>query len=142
MKTGYRFNEEAAPSDCAVEIYGQTLSELFTQAALAVTETTVELDGIREVDRKTLVLEAEELEDLLYDWLDELVYLKDAERMVFSRYEIELDEANVKLNAALYGEELDTDRHQICADIKAVTYHKFSLEKREDGWTAFVILDL
>ena len=142
VNMGYCFDEEIAPSDCAFSAWGENLEQLFEQAALAVTETTVELEDVREVERRTFELKQEDLESLLIEWLEELVYVKDVDRMVFRRYEIDIDESQNSLSARLYGETLDNNRHRINNDIKAVTYHKFSLEKSAGGWKAFVILDL
>lgn len=142
MSRGYCFDDEIASSDCAFSAWGESLAQLFEQAALALTDTTVELEDIKEHERRTLEFSQEDLESLLIEWLEELIFIKDVDRMVFRRYEIDIDENQSELSARLYGETLDNNRHRIKHDVKAVTYHKFSLEKSARGWRAFVILDL
>jgi SHS2 domain-containing protein len=89
-------------------------------------------------------LENDELDLLLFNFLQELVYYKDSELLLLRASQIEFEEKDGKhqLSAVLQGETLDRDRHQQRVDVKAVTLHRFQLEKTNDGWTAMVILDI
>jgi len=73
-----------------------------------------------------------------------LIYYKDAEKLLLRVSEIEIREKDQKhlLEGIAVGEELDPSRHELRVDVKAVTLHRFSLEKTDRGWQASVILDI
>ncbi len=81
---------------------------------------------------------------LLFDFLQELIYFKDAERLLLRVRETRIDEKEgaYSLKAAAAGEPLDVARHQQRADVKAVTLHDFRVEKTDSGWKATAILDI
>ena len=80
----------------------------------------------------------------LFDFLNDLIYYKDAELLLLRVPEVEIDPGREPfvLRARAVGEALDPDRHHTRVDVKAVTLHKFSLEQADGGWTAFVVLDI
>ncbi len=141
----YRFLEDVAIADVAFEARGKTLAELFSNAALAVTNTmvrdvkTVALQVAKKID-----LEADDPEMLLYRFLQELVYYKDAELLLFSGYDLDIrqDTGKWRLHAEVRGEELSQERHELGADVKAVSLHNFNVRKSAQGWQADVILDV
>ncbi|MBI4344439.1 MAG: archease [Euryarchaeota archaeon] len=139
----YRYLEEVAIADVAFEAWGRDLGELFEAAALATFEVMVDLEGVESKVVKEIELENEEMDRLLYDWLSELVYLKDAEAMLFSRFQVRIKgDGRYRLRAEAMGEEIDQARHRLRADVKAVTYHLFYLKKTEEGYRARVVLDI
>jgi SHS2 domain-containing protein len=81
---------------------------------------------------------------LLFDFLQELIYFKDADRLLLRVREIRIDKRDgaYSLKAVTAGEPLDAGRHQQRADVKAVTLHDFRVEKTEGGWKATAILDI
>ncbi len=141
----YRFLEDVAIADVAFEARGKTLAELFTNAALAVTNTMVK--DVKTVDRivaKNVELEADSLEMLLYRFLQELVFFKDAELLLFSGYDVGVirEIGKWRLKAVLRGEELSPEKHELAADVKAVSLHNFKVQKMAKKWRAEVILDV
>ncbi|MFQ5840498.1 MAG: archease [Candidatus Methylomirabilales bacterium] len=139
----YRFLEEVAIADVAFEAEGEDLDTLFEAAALALTETMVDPRDIRPVVERRLTLEADGLEALLFEWLGELIYLKDAEGLLFSRFEVHVSrDPRSRLGARILGEPIDPQRMRLAADVKAATYHLFALEQRRGGWWARVVLDV
>lgn len=139
----YRYLEDVAIADAAFEAWGRDLGELFEAAALATFEVMVDLGGVVPRVRKEIELESKELDRLLYDWLSELVYLKDAEAMLFSHFKVRIEmDGMYRLRAEAVGEEIDQARHRLRADVKAVTYHLFSLGRSEEGYKAMVVLDI
>lgn len=141
----YRFREDIAIADVAFEATGKTLAELFTNAALAVTNTMVQ--DVTMLGRgivKKVELEAADPEMLLYRFLQELVFYKDAELLLFSAYDIEITQETGKwrLKAAIRGEELSGQKHELAADVKAVSLHNFKVQKIEKEWRAEVIVDV
>jgi SHS2 domain-containing protein len=81
---------------------------------------------------------------LLFDFLQELIYFKDAERLLLRVRDVRIEERdrNYFLKAETAGEPLDAARHHQRADVKAVTLHGFSVKKVDDGWQARVLLDI
>jgi len=135
--------DSVAPSDCAYRAFGATLEELFTNAARAVTACMVELESVASKRSVEIELEAATETDLLYNWLEEIVYLKDTENLFLVDFEIDITSADKKkLKARASGDKIDYSKQRIIVDVKAVTMHKFNLEKNADGWEAFVVLDL
>ena len=130
---------DIATADMAFAAYGRTLDELFANAAKAVTSIMFEGEIEQRVVRK---MELEEKEDivLLQKWLSEIVYLHDSERLLFSRFDVRTDGRH--LNATIYGEKYDPKRHKFIIDIKAVTYHKMSIDKTKEGYMCTVVVDV
>jgi SHS2 domain-containing protein len=81
---------------------------------------------------------------LLFDLLQELIFLKDAERLLLRIREVQIDDRDKMylVNATAEGETLDAERHHQRADVKAVTLHDFSVEQTEHGWKARALLDI
>lgn len=139
---GYKFLDHTA--DVMFEAEGKDLGELFEAAGLATEETQIELGGIKQEIKQIIELENENVEMLLFDFLQELIYLKDAELLLFSKIKVKIEEKNKKYNlkADLYGEKIDPNRHELKVDVKAVTLHRFEVKKTVKGWFCRVILDI
>jgi SHS2 domain-containing protein len=83
------------------------------------------------------------LDGLFFDWLSELVYLKDAEGVLFSKFDVRIKKNGAyELKAVASGEEISQKKHGLRSDVKAVTYHLFEVKKIGEIWTARVILDI
>ena len=137
--------EDIAPADAAFEARGDTEEEMIIASAEALMNVMVEnLDEIGSSERRTLHIEAESLEMLLFHLLEELVYYKDAEGLLLRISEVHLSRNidRMTLNADVYGEELDPSKHDLNVDVKAVTMHRFSVERSSKGWKAVVVLDI
>jgi SHS2 domain-containing protein len=134
--------EAIAIADCALEIHGRDLDDLFATAARALADVMVEPDTVpRDVER-ALELEASALDLLLHDWLSELIFLKDSERLVFPEAVVSVRAVPPALTARLRGGRIDPPRTGLRADPKAVTFHQFMLEPRGAGWYARVVIDI
>jgi len=139
----YRFLEGVAIADVAFEVEAPSREALFHEAALALFEVMVDLEDLEGRVKREVLLENPELEDLFYEWLSELVYLKDAEGLFFRRFDLEVEEGPpLCLRSTIWGDEIDPTRQEVRADVKAVTYHLFLVEERESGWYARVVLDI
>ncbi len=138
----YKFFDHTA--DVLFEAEGKDLGELFEAAGLATEETQIELSGIKQGIRKEIELEKDNVEMLLFDFLQELIFLKDAELLLFSGIKVNIKkEKNIyKLKAVLHGEKIDPNRHELKVDVKAVTLHQFEVKKNKAHWFARVILDI
>lgn len=141
----YEFLEDIAIADIAFRAWGKDLEELFKAAGDATLNTMIDnLDAIEPKETRSFSLENDELDLLLFNFLQELVYYKDSEQLLLRAQQVEFEEKNAlyQLSAVTTGEKLDPSRHQQRVDVKAVTLHRFQLEKTNDGWTAMVILDI
>ena len=141
----YKFLEEIGTADIAFEATGRDLPELFMAAADATMNVMIDnLDAIEPRETRHIELVNDKLDMLLFDFLQEFVYFKDAERLLLRVQEALIHENGGKfsLKAKTAGEPLDSARHHQRADVKAVTLHDFSVEKQDDGWKATVLLDI
>lgn len=141
----FTFLEDIAVADAAFEASGDSLAELFTAAAEAVIETMAKRNTVSA--RVTSVFEREDREPaaLLFDWLSHIVFLKDAEGLVFRDAEATMDrgsDGTWRLRGRLAGETIDPDRHELRADVKAVTKHLYEVRQAEGRWHARVVLDI
>ena len=135
----YAFIDHTA--DLGLEIYGKDLKELFQNAGEALFEIICDRTQVVESVEKQLRVDGEDLEQLMVIWLGELLYLHDAERLLFRRFEIlELEEKTLK--AVVYGEAFCEGRHTIRTTVKAVTYHQIRIKQEERRWTSRVIFDV
>ncbi|MFW9905293.1 MAG: archease [Candidatus Thorarchaeota archaeon] len=135
----YEYFEHQA--DIGIRGKGRTLAEAFEQAALAMFEIMVETKDLQS-DRSQLVeVEGNDLSELFIAWLSELLFLKDVEGKMFSRFEIESIDKN-KLVAKVYGESIDASRHKLKLEVKAATYTQLFIEKKDDKWIAQCLVDV
>lgn len=144
-QAGYEFLDEVAIADIAFRATGATLEEVFEQAARATLETMLDNAGeLRASERRSVQLEEDQAELLLFDFLQELVYYKDAERLLLVPEALEIAEHGdgFRLEATLRGETITPERHHLNADVKGVTLHRFRLERLASGWQAEVVLDV
>ena len=141
----YRYLEDIATADVAFEAWGDTREEMFVAAADATMNVMVsDLNAIAAVERQMLKATAEELDMLLFELLQELIFYKDAERLLLCvpTVHIEARPGHFSLHVTAYGEEIDPEKHDLIVDIKAVTLHRFKVEQTPRGWEAIVILDI
>lgn len=141
----YHYLEEIGTADIAFEATGRDLAELFTAAADATMNVMIDnLDAIESREARQIELSNDNIEMLLFDFLQEFIYFKDAKRLLLRARETQIDRKGEQcfLKAKVAGERLDDSRHQQRADVKAVTLHGFSVEKYDCGWKAKVLLDI
>jgi SHS2 domain-containing protein len=137
------FLESVAVADCAMDVEGDDLDDLFATAARALTEVMVDPATVPARVERRLTLTAPSLDLLLYDWLSELIYLKDSEQLVFPRAEARVSQGTpCRLEARLAGGPIDRATTALRADAKAVTFHQFRLVPSERGWRARVVIDI
>lgn len=110
-------------ADIGVKAYGKSLSEAFANAAKAMFDIITDNSEIESVGEYEIQLEANDLEQLLVDWLGELLFLNAAKNLVFNFFNVILDEKKFRLTAHVFGEKFDISKHKIGVEIKAVTYH-------------------
>lgn len=139
----FNFLEGIVTADVAVEVRGKTIEDLFATAALALFEVMVRTETVQPQREKKIRLEGQAVDRLLYDWLSELVYLKDVDSMLFCRFDLLIKHQNgYQLDATIAGEEINPKRHELRADVKAVTFHRFRVEESQGVWSAEIVFDI
>ena len=140
----YEYLEDIAVSDVAFRAWGETPGIMFAAAADALMNTMVEdLDSISYKLTRGIQVEETGIDMLLFEFLQEIIYFKDAESLLLRVPEVEIREQSgtYALYAEARGEQVDAEKHELLVDVKAVTFHRYSVEENEKGWEAVVILD-
>ncbi len=141
----YRYLENIATADVAFEAWGDTVEDMFVAAADATMNVMVEdLNTIADRERRMIHVGAEAIDMLLFQLLQELIFYKDAERLLLRVPDVHIQrqDDHFELGAEAHGEELDPQKHELLVDVKAVTLHRFQVEQAASGWRAMVILDI
>jgi SHS2 domain-containing protein len=141
----FRFLEDITIADVAFEAKGTTREEMFIAAADALMNVMVaDLETLRIAETVTFSLENQNLEMLLFNFLNELIFYKDARTLLLrvSSVNINLADAHFTMTAEAGGERPDPARHPLAMDVKAVTLHRFRVEETDEGWLAEVVLDI
>lgn len=135
---------EGATADLSLLARGPSAAAVFHAAAEALAEATVErIDAVEARVKRTLELEDTDLDLLLLRFLNELIYLRDAEGLVLRPRVLEVQtDGAPRLTAELEGEPLDGERHGLGYDVKAATVHGLSIRPVAAGWEASVTLDV
>jgi len=141
----FRYLENVATADAAFEACGETVEETFLSAAEATIRVMIENpETIRARECISIRLENNELDMLLFDFLQEIIYFKDSRRLLLRMRSLHIDLARspLMLTAEAAGETMIPGYHPLLTDVKAVTLHRFGIEQNENGWTATVVLDI
>jgi SHS2 domain-containing protein len=128
-------------ADVAFEAYGKDLNELFANAALAMFEVMINTKQIKPKVERKVKIEGNDLQSLMFNWLNELLVFVDSENLAFSEFEVKVDEEKLKLEAICKGEEMNKEKHETRTHVKACTYHQMEIKKNKI-WRAKVILDI
>ncbi len=128
-------------ADIGLRIRAQDLESLLAEAGKALFSAIVanpeEIQPVKEVQ---FTVKGTDYEELLHDWLAELLFTFHAARMVFSDFTVQIQEDG--LTAVGRGEPIDFLRHEIDTEIKAITWHELKIEHVKDGLQAEVIVDI
>ena len=138
----FRFLPDVALADIAFEAGSSTVNGLFEECARAVTDIMVDPKSLRPRTERKFQLESEDLDRLLYDFLTELIVVKDVDSLLFSEFRVGVSPGGRSLTATARGEPIDRKRHRLRNDVKAVTMHLFGIRRTDDGWKTTVVLDI
>ena len=139
----YEYLEHTA--DIKFLAYGNTLEEVFENAALAMFNVMIDTGKVSGETAREISLKSPDLEYLLVDWLSELLYLFEVDEIVFRKFQVKeiRDEGNeYSITARASGEKFYPESHPFETEIKAVTYNQLEIEKTADGWKAQVVVDI
>ena len=132
----YKLLEHTA--DAMVEAYGEDLGERFGNAAYAMFDLMTDVSRVKPKGEVEIKLKAESREQLLVDFLQELLFLHETEDLILSKFEVKTDGRS--LDARVWGEKFDEKRHSKHAVVKAITYHRLEFDDKKG--TVTVLFDV
>lgn len=135
----YEFINHTA--DIGIKIWGESLEELFENAAYALFDIIAELNKVKAENFIEVKIEGEKIDELLADWLRDLLYKFNGEGYLLKKFKVE-EVSEKGLEAEVGGEKLDLARHSLKREVKAVTYHGLTVKRRDKRWEAQVIFDV
>lgn len=136
-----RFRTIEHTADVGIEVDADSLAELFAGAAQAMFSIMVEPGGVGQSVEKTVRLVASDVEELMFRWLNELIFFVGAEGLLFSDFDIR-SVSDTALDAVVRGEPIDPEKHNLELEIKAATYHELEVSRLNGSWFARAIFDV
>jgi len=134
-----RFQLIEHTADTGLVAYGHSLAEAFANVACGLFSIITELDQVREVKSRLVAVTSGDVEGLLFNWLNELIYVFEVEHLLFKRFDVyEFTENNLK--ADCWGETYDASRHQLKLGVKSATYYMLEVNREKN--TVQVIFDV
>ncbi|HEV2227118.1 MAG TPA: archease [Nitrososphaerales archaeon] len=138
----YKFLPDVALADIAFEAESDTVDGLFESCTKALMDIMVDPKTLRGTVTKKVTLKSDDIDRLLYDFLTELIVMKDVESLLFSDVRVDVKGSGTELASVLEGEPIDRVRHTLRNDVKAVTMHMFGIRQEGPKWKATVVLDI
>ena len=136
----YKLLEHA--TDAFIEVTATNLKEAFIQAGNSVVETTIDRSSVKENQQKKISVTGKELRYLLFDWLEEVIYQLITEGFAIHRFELDIQKnTEYKLDATVFGEPIDLQKHNFKVEIKAPTFHLMEITEGKEVKMRF-LLDL
>src|SRR5437868_3242391 len=125
-------------ADLGLRVRAASLDELFAEAGRGLFSMIVaNLDAVRTVEEVSLGVVGDAVDYLLFDWLNELLFIFETRRLVLVEFNVRVSESSVEATAR--GEQFDPAHHQSEHEVKAITYHELKVVKEDSGWLAEVI---
>jgi len=135
-----RWEHYAHDADLGVRGLGETLAEAFAQAAMALTAVVTDPASVRPLSPVTITCQAPDDELLLAEWLNALIYEMATRRMLFSRFDVTIEDG--RLSAQAWGEPVDPARHRPAVEPKGATYTTLRVARGPEGWVAQTVIDV
>jgi len=139
IRKKYRLIDHTA--DFGIHVFGADAEELFKNAGVALFDVLTDLDSVKEHHNHIITCQGIDWPDLMVNWLRELLYLWNGKQLLVKKATIE-NISEFKLQATLFYDPYDPDRHVIKEEIKAVTYHQIDVQKKSTGWESKIIFDV
>lgn len=133
-----RYEEIEHTADVGIRAYGETLEELFAATAGGMFSLITDLAKVRAVGEVEVRVGGTDVPQLMLNWLQELLFLHETQRLLFSEFDVSIDA--LALHAKARGEGIDKTRHELKLAIKAVTYHRMAVDAK--AGIAQVIFDI
>lgn len=143
-------------ADIGFYAYGNSLEEAYENAGLAMFNVITDIDKVKKIESRDFEIVSEDLVSLLYDYLEELLFIQDTEFLFFSDFKVDIEKMdngdgddlnssdleNYKLTCSAYGEEINWDIHPRRSEVKAITFHKMCVKEDDGIFKLRSILDL
>ena len=126
-----RFELIEHTADIGINAYGKTLAGAFANAAYGMFSIIADLDPVKEVESRNVEVTAADVESLLFEWLNSLLYYFDVEGLIFKRFEIN-EFGEERLAAYCFGEKFNPARHRIKLGVKSATYHMLEVDRAKN----------
>jgi len=139
--TGYDYPPGGPPADLLVEGKGNTLGEAVANVALGMLNAITPLEGISERETYTFSAEGIDLQSLIFNLLDEILFLNDSEGITAKSLNVKIDEEKLRASAVGRGERFNAKTHETGIAVKAVTYHMMKIERTAEGYRVLVVFD-
>jgi len=136
-----RYETYSHTADAGVRGYGSTVSEAFEGVAMATFSLMADIDKVNPKIKTEIKLKADSLEVLLVKWLNELISLASLNSMVYSKFQVEVDDKKFALNAKIWGNKIN-ETSELREEVKAATFADLRVEKIDDEWVAQCIVDV
>ncbi len=137
----FTYPEGGPTADLLVEATGKTLGEAFANLALGMFNTITPIGRIAEEEAFELQAEGRDLESLLFNLMDEFLYIHDTEYLVPHSINIEVDIGNLLAVAKCVGEKFSSETHEVGISVKAVTFHKMKIVEMQEHWVVRMVFD-
>ena len=134
-----RFQLIEHTADTGLVAYGSSLAEAFANAAYGLFSIIAGLDRVREIESRRVAVTAGDVESLLFNWLNELIYVFEVEHIILKRFDI-ITFTGHNLEAECWGEAYDVSRHRLKTGVKSATYHMLEVDDEKNR--VQVILDV
>ena len=141
MDNQKRYRTLNRSSDLAIKVFGTSQAELFANSAFALFDLLTDIEKVEVREHLPLVVEGVDRDDLMVNWMRELLYLFQGSGYVLKEFQVR-DVKETFVRAEVSGEKYDPDRHEIQREIRSVAYHQSRMEKTGDQWTAQIIFEL
>src|SRR5688572_31881301 len=141
MENQSKYRLTRRQSELAVRITGGSQADLFANSAFALFDVMAHVDKVEIKERLTLEVEGADRDDLMVNWMRELLYLYQGSGYLLKEFHIQ-EAKDTSVKAEVFGEKIDPDRHEIKKEILAVAYHQSRMQKTGDQWTAQVIFEI
>ena len=141
MDNSKKYRITTHQSELAVRITGNSQADLFTNSAFALFDVMTDIANVDTKESIPLEVEGSDRDDLMVNWMRELLYLYQASGYLLKEFKI-VEVKDTMVKAEVSGEKIDPDRHEIKQEITTVAFHKSRMEKTGNQWIAQLIFEL
>ena len=136
----WRIIEEENIADLVVEVFGESKEKLLENILFAFTSLTTEINKVKPTDQlKNLEIKGANFEELIFNFVEKLIFLKDAKLLLFKKGKFKIEDQKIK--ADLFGQKIVSGL-PLKIDIKALTKHKFGVVKDSSYYKVFMVFDI
>jgi SHS2 domain-containing protein len=141
MENQKKYRLTPRQSEIAVRVSGNSQADLFANSAFALFDVMTDIEKVAIKDRLPLEVEGADRDDLMVNWMRELLYLYQGSGYLLKEFLIREATDNL-VKAEACGEKIDPDRHEINKEIQGIAYHQSRMQKTGDHWTAQLIFEI